>query len=138
MKAKKSSTLHRCTEFTKWPSDEMCHHGGAPEGETTRRTPRTTTKRGEGQHPEHVDPGRDVRRLPVGQHLALGDGAAQPVPEGGRPGTPVGGRHGGSCVTVVGGSLVVVRERDHQRQDEHHDHREDHEEVGDTDAHDSP
>ena len=25
MKAKNSSTLHRCSELTKWPIDEVCH-----------------------------------------------------------------------------------------------------------------
>ena len=30
MQAKKSSTLHRCSELTKWPRDEVCHHAAPP------------------------------------------------------------------------------------------------------------
>ena len=69
MKAKNSSTLHRCSEFTKCPSEDMCHQVGPADGEQAARD-EDDDERGEGQHAEHVDPGRDVRRLPVGQRLA--------------------------------------------------------------------
>ena len=37
MKAKNSSTLHRCSELTKCPSDEVCHQAAPAEGEDARR-----------------------------------------------------------------------------------------------------
>ncbi len=49
MAAKKSSTLHRCTEFMKWPSDEVCHQATPPmartrpEAITTTRAARVST-----------------------------------------------------------------------------------------------
>ena len=42
MQAKKSSTLHRCTEFTKWPRPEVCHHKEPPM-ESTTPEPTTTS-----------------------------------------------------------------------------------------------
>ena len=35
MKAKNSSTLHRCSEFTKWPTDDVCHQAAPPSVSTT-------------------------------------------------------------------------------------------------------
>jgi hypothetical protein len=43
MQPKKSSTLHRCTEFTKWPRDEVCHQTAPPIASTTP-DPITTTR----------------------------------------------------------------------------------------------
>ena len=42
MVAKKSSTLHRCIEFTKSPTEDVCHQRDPP---TVKATPeaRTTT-----------------------------------------------------------------------------------------------
>jgi hypothetical protein len=34
MKAKNSSTLHRCIELKKWPTDEVCHHVAPPSTST--------------------------------------------------------------------------------------------------------
>jgi len=34
MNPKNSSTLHRWTELTKWPSDETCHHCTPPTAST--------------------------------------------------------------------------------------------------------
>ena len=34
MNAKNSSTLHRCSEFTKCPSDETCHQAAPPTAST--------------------------------------------------------------------------------------------------------
>src|SRR3982751_75830 len=40
MKTKNSSTLHRCSEFTKCPSEEVCHQAAPP---TESRPPDTRT-----------------------------------------------------------------------------------------------
>ena len=62
--AKNSSTLQRCTEFTKWPEGR----GVPPAAPPTVRTRPGDEHHHEGrqrQHPEHVDPGGDVGGLPV-------------------------------------------------------------------------
>lgn len=41
--AKKISTLHRCSEFTKWPNEEVCHQT-APPIARMHPVPMTTTK----------------------------------------------------------------------------------------------
>ena len=71
MTAKNSSTLHRWSEFTKWPSDEVCHQAGPPIA-STHAGGEDDHERGQRQHAEDVDPRGDVRRLPVGERLPAG------------------------------------------------------------------
>ena len=68
MKTKNSSTLHRCMQFTKWPTVEVCHQAGPRQ---RQHAPETSTRqqRGDGQHPEDIDPDGHVRGLPIGQQL---------------------------------------------------------------------
>ena len=40
MHTKNSSTLHRCIELKKWPTDEVCHHA-APFSVSTNPDPNT-------------------------------------------------------------------------------------------------
>ena len=110
MVAKNSSTLHRCTELTKWPTLEVCHHVDAADGEHEARD-ETTTRR-QGQHAEDVDPRGDIGRLPVGQPLTLGHQTLDPPGQGCGPAVP-SRRAAGSATTEglasrVGSSVLVL------------------------------
>jgi hypothetical protein len=103
-------------------------------------------QRGQRRHPEHVDPGGNVGRLPVGQQFLRRKGPQRPPPGpcGPHPGVGVlthGARHrlaarGG--LVRRGQGAVPVREGQQQRRAEDRHHDGDHHQVRDRDLEDRP
>ena len=143
MKAKNSSTLHRCRELTKWPTPEVCHHAAPPMRQHAARGEDDDERR-QREHAEDVDPRADVDRLPVGQRLPRWHGVLEP---GAQPHSPVGpvgrfaeqeiaaGAHRGLVGCVV---AVVPGEGEHQGQHEQQQHDADDDEVRDRDLDHAP
>ena len=65
MKKKNRSTLHRCKPLKKCPTAVVCHQLIPPTARADRDD--YEYQRGEGEHPEHIDPRRHIGRLLVGK-----------------------------------------------------------------------
>ncbi len=103
-------------------------------------------ERGQGAHAEHVDPGRDIGGLAVGQQLGGRQRPHRAAPQPGRPhaGRAVIGRqHGHSGPIGIHGRAGRLRpfplgKRKQQRGPEDSNHDRDQDQVGDRDVKDRP
>ena len=84
MKKKKSSTLQRCSELTKCPVLETCHHVG-PMMARMQPVMMTQARLDHGEHAEDVDPRRHVGGLAVGEELVGREGRLGGVAHPGGP-----------------------------------------------------
>ena len=130
MKKKKASTLHRWSEFTKWPGGRDMPPARAHDGQDAASDD-DPDQADHGQHAEDVDPRGHEGRLavgeqPIGRKGGFG-GAAHP----GRPLTRFCARTPGDAIRCrrSSASPLVPREGKEDGQDEDDDHEHDDDEV---------